>query len=105
MHACINTADCTVRFHILRKFLTDKLAGICAGDKWKCFVGKKTNTPYVGHEGKEAYKKVMEFTNVNGQKVRENNARVELLEREMRVLRGELIEVRNAIRQLAEKQG
>lgn len=103
--AGVNTADYTVRFHILRKFLTDKLAGICAGDKWKCFVGKKTNTPYVGHEGKEAYKKVMEFTNVNGQKVRENNARVELLEREMRVLRGELIEVRNAIRQLAEKKG
>jgi len=47
----------------------------------------------------------MEFTNVNGQKVRENNARVELLEREMRVLREELIEVRNAIRQLAEKKG
>jgi len=87
--AGINTAEYTVRFHILRKFLTDKLAGICAGDKWKTFVGKKTNTPYVGHEGRLAYQKVMEFTCVDGHKVRESNVRVERLEKETESLRRE----------------
>lgn len=103
--AGINTAEYTVRFHILRKFLTDKLAGICAGDKWKTFVGKKTNTPYVGPEGREAYKKVMIFTCVNGHRVRESDVRVGQLEKDMRALRDELLELRSMLRELAKKQG
>ena len=55
--AQIPTGDYVVRFHILRKFLTDQLASVCVGDKWKHFVGKKTRSPYVSAEGREAYKK------------------------------------------------
>lgn len=83
----VNVAEYTIRFHILRKFLTNELANVCAGDKWKTFVGKKTNTPYVGPEGREAYKKVMEFTNVNGERIRESSAKIEQLERQVREYR------------------
>lgn len=41
------------------------LASVCVEDKWKHFVGKKTRSPYVSKEGREAYNRVMEFTNVN----------------------------------------
>lgn len=69
--AQIPLGEFRVRFHtICRKFLTDKLASVCSEDKWKAFVGKKTTSPYVSYEGREAYKKVMQFTNVNGRKVR-----------------------------------
>ena len=68
--AQIPLGEFRVRFHtICRKFLTDKLAAVCSEDKWKHFVGKKTTSPYVSQEGWEAYKKVMQFTNVNGRKV------------------------------------
>lgn len=67
--AGINTTGYTIRFHILRKFITDKLAGICSSDKWKHFVGKKATSPYVTSEGIEAYTKVMEFTCVNHNKI------------------------------------
>ena len=85
--AGVPIADYTVRFHILRKFLTDKLSNVCSGDKWKWFVGKKTSSPYVSSEGLEAYKKVMEFTCVNGNRVRESSGRIEQLEREIEELR------------------
>lgn len=67
--ANINNAGMIVRFHILRKFLTDQLSGICSSDKWKWFVGKKTKSPYVSSEGKDIYKRVMEFTGVNHRNV------------------------------------
>jgi hypothetical protein len=63
--AGVNVGEYQVRFHILRKFLTDNLAAVCSGDKWKHFVGKKATSPYVSSEGKKAYGKVMEFTCVN----------------------------------------
>ena len=61
-----------IRFHCLRKFLTDNLASVCSEDKWKWFVGKKTKgaSPYVTEEGRKAYKQVMQFTCVNGMKAR-----------------------------------
>ncbi len=77
--ADVPVGEFNVRFHILRKFLTDNLANVCASDKWKTFVGKKTNTPYVGHEGIEAYKKVMSFTNVNGKRTKVSNKELEEL--------------------------
>lgn len=85
--AGVPIADYTVRFHILRKFLTDKLSNVCSSDKWKWFVGKKTTSPYVSSEGLEAYKKVMEFTCVNGNRVRETSGRIEELERELEELK------------------
>jgi len=63
--AKIPLGEFRVRFHILRKFLTDQLASVCIEDKWKHFVGKKTRSPYVSKEGREAYNRVMEFTNIN----------------------------------------
>lgn len=63
--AQIPLGEFRVRFHILRKFLTDQLASVCTEDKWKHFVGKKSDSPYVQREGREAYRKVMDFTCVN----------------------------------------
>jgi hypothetical protein len=79
----IETGEYSVRFHILRKFLTDKLASICASDKWKHFVGKSASSPYVSSEGREAYKKVMEFTNVNGERVRTNDVAITLMKNQI----------------------
>jgi hypothetical protein len=81
--AGIETGDYSVRFHILRKFLTDKLASVCASDKWKHFVGKSASSPYVSSEGREAYKKVMEFTNVNGERVRTNDVAITLMKNQI----------------------
>jgi hypothetical protein len=63
-----------VRFHILRKFLTDALSRVCSGDKWKHLVGKSANSPYITSEGRDTYAKVMEFTCVNGDKLRKNSS-------------------------------
>ena len=79
----IETGQYSVRFHILRKFLTDKLASVCASDKWKHFVGKSASSPYVSSEGREAYKKVMEFTNVNGERVRTNDVAITLMKNQI----------------------
>lgn len=78
--AGISCEEYTVRFHILRKFLTDKLASVCSGDKWKWFVGKKATSPYVSEQGREAYQKVMEFTCVNHKSIN-RGATSEVLER------------------------
>jgi len=69
-----------LRMHCLRKFLTDKLASVCAQDKWKWFVGKSVSraSPYVSHEGREAYKEVMRFTNINSRKFRSTFTTVQL---------------------------
>lgn len=69
--ASVPTYGRRVRFHTLRKFLTDQLAGVCSTDKWKFFVGKATKEDYVQAEGKRAYSKVMDLTCVNGNKVKE----------------------------------
>jgi hypothetical protein len=82
--AGIETGEYSVRFHILRKFLTDMLASVCASDKWKHFVGKSASSPYVSSEGREAYKKVMEFTNVNGERVRSNDVALTLMKNQIK---------------------
>jgi hypothetical protein len=87
--AKISTGSYRVRFHILRKFLTDNLAKVCAGDKWKTFVGKKTNTPYVGSEGRENCAKVLPFTNVNGRKAKVNSQELDDLRKALRHLESE----------------
>jgi hypothetical protein len=54
-----------IRFHCLRKFLTDRLSSVCSGDKWRFFVGKSANgTPYVSSEGRDAYKAVLKYTQI-----------------------------------------
>jgi len=88
--AQIPTGDYVVRFHILRKFLTDQLASVCVEDKWKHFVGKKTRSPYVSAEGREAYKKVIQFTCVNGQRLRGQDARLEAVEQRLRTLQSQI---------------
>jgi len=82
--AGIETGECSVRFHILRKFLTDMLRSLCASDKWKHFVGKSATSPYVSSEGREAYKKVMEFTNVNGERIRTNDVAITLIKNQIK---------------------
>jgi hypothetical protein len=85
--AGVATGGYRVRFHILRKFLTDELAKVCSGDKWKNFVGKATHTPYVSAEGRESYSKVMDFTNVNGKGVRHtSNQEIEKLKDKLTTL-------------------
>lgn len=77
LKANIPVGEYRVRFHILRKFLTDNLAKVCASDKWKHFVGKSATTPYVGAEGKESYAKVLPFTNINGKRLRNSSKEIE----------------------------
>jgi len=88
--AQIPTGDYVVRFHILRKFLTDQLASVCVEDKWKHFVGKKTRSPYVSAEGREAYKKVMQFTCVNGNRLRGRDVRLDVVEQRLRTLQSQI---------------
>jgi len=88
--AQIPTGDYVVRFHILRKFLTDQLASVCVEDKWKHFVGKKTRSPYVSAEGREAYKKVMQFTCVNGDRIRGQDARLGAVEQRLQILQSQI---------------
>lgn len=89
--AQIPTGDYVARFHILRKFLTDQLASVCVEDKWKHFVGKKTRSPYVSAEGIEAYKKVMQFTCVNGDRIRGPDAKVREMEQRLVELKGQMM--------------
>ena len=84
--ADVPTGEYRVRFHILRKFLTDALSRVCSGDKWKNFVGKSTNTPYVTSEGRDAYAKVMDFTCVNGDRINQN-VNVQSLESKIETLK------------------
>jgi len=88
--AQIPTGDYVVRFHILRKFLTDQLASVCVEDKWKHFVGKKTRSPYVSAEGREAYKKVMQFTCVNGNRLRGRDTRLDVVEQRLKTLQSQI---------------
>jgi len=88
--AQIPTGDYVVRFHILRKFLTDQLASVCVEDKWKHFVGKKTRSPYVSAEGREAYKKVMQFTCVNGNRLRGRDVRLDAVEQRLKTLQSQI---------------
>jgi len=67
--AGIKTGTYQIRYHVLRKFLADQLAGICSSDKWKNFIGKSATSPYVSSEGKEIYKRVMSFTCINETRV------------------------------------
>jgi len=64
--ANINLGSFVVRFHILRKFLTDNLASVSSGDKWKRIVGKSAKSPYIANECVEAYKRVMPLIDANG---------------------------------------
>lgn len=92
--AGVSLGEFRVRFHILRKFITDQLASVCAEDKWKHFVGKKTRSPYVSQEGREAYTKVMEFTNINHKEAKgqvwEYEESMERLQRQIEDLHGQL---------------
>ena len=97
--AGLDLGNYRLRFHCLRKFLTDKLAGVCSQDKWKWFVGKRTDgaSPYVSSEGREAYKLVMRFTQVNGNRVRGTidnrllEKQLELRDNEISLLKNELV--------------
>ncbi len=98
--AGLNLGNYRLRFHCLRKFLTDKLASVCAGDKWKWFVGKANGSPYVSHEGREAYKLVMRFTQVNGKRARGMDSellekQLELRDNEISILKNEVVKLRS----------
>lgn len=102
--AGINLGKYRLRFHCLRKFLTDKLSAVCSADKWKWFVGKSTSgSPYVSHEGREAYKAVMRFTQVNGNRVRgiiDNKVlekQLKLRDEEISILKNEMVVLREKL--------
>jgi uncharacterized coiled-coil protein SlyX len=71
--AKIGIGDYTIRFHILRKFLSDNLSAVSSGDKWKRIVGKKAKSPYIANECKEAYKRVLPLIDCNGNRLRGNS--------------------------------
>lgn len=100
----IELGNFRVRFHILRKFLTDQLANVCSEDKWKHFVGKSSKSPYVNHEGREAYKKVMEFTCVNGKRVRQSGSQALLL-KQLELRDKEIESLKEEISRVIEGQG
>jgi len=101
--AGVATGEYTVRFHVLRKFLTDQLAKVCSEDKWKAFVGKTTRSPYVSSEGKESYKKVLDFTNVNHERIA-TSTEIQELRNEIAKLKKELSDVPKIIKQFIEEQ-
>jgi len=69
-----------IRFHILRKFISDSLASVSASDKWKLIIGKSSKSPYVSSECLEAYKRVLPLTQVDGsQAVRTSSEEMEEL--------------------------
>ena len=74
--AGIKTGNYQVRFHILRKFLTDNLASVSSGDKWKRIVGKSAKSPYIANECKEAFKRVMPLIDCDGNRLRGDNQKV-----------------------------
>jgi len=89
--ANVQTGDKHVRFHCLRKFLTDRLSAVMSESKWKQIIGKKiSESEYVSEEFlREAYAKAMKNITVM------NNARtstkMEELENENKTLRTILI--------------
>lgn len=62
--AGINTGNKIVRFHCLRKFLTDRLSSVMAESKWKMIVGKQiSESAYVSpDELRKDYKRAMAET-------------------------------------------
>ncbi len=111
--AGISLGKYRIRFHCLRKFLTDKLAGVCAEDKWKWFVGKKTRgaSTYVSSEGRESYKEVMKFTQVDGSRARgiiDNKVlekQLKLRDEEISILKNEMVVLREKLEQEREERG
>ena len=87
--ADIPTGNFVIRFHILRKFVTDQLASVCSSDKWKWFVGKKSTSPYVSREGREAYREVMKFTCIDHENIALPKD-IQKLQEQMAELRGDL---------------
>lgn len=67
--AGVKTGGYDAHFHILRKFLSDNLASVSSGDKWKLIIGKKADSPYIASDCREAYKRVMEFIDINHKKI------------------------------------
>lgn len=90
-----------LRMHCLRKFLTDKLSSVCAQDKWKWFVGKSVSgaSPYVSHEGRECYKEVMRFTQVNGNRMR-GTIDNKVLEKQLKLRDEEISILQDEVKQL-----
>jgi len=77
--ANINVGSYTVRFHILRKFLSDNLATVSSSDKWKLIVGKSAKSPYIASDCLETYKRAMPLIDCNGERYRGKDKQVENL--------------------------
>jgi len=99
----IGTGSYVVRFHILRKFLTDCLASVSSGDKWKRIVGKSAQSPYIADECREAYKRVLPLIDVNGNRIRGTDQTVKELRSTIADLQTELTHKSNVINALEER--
>ena len=99
--AGIKTGNYQVRFHILRKFLTDNLASVSSGDKWKRIVGKSAKSPYIANECREAFKRVMPLIDCDGARLRGGNQKViENLRITIKQQEHEIIGLRTRLREL-----
>ena len=93
-----------VRFHILRKFLFDRLTSVTSDTKAKMIVGKAiTESAYVSPELlREDYKRVMSMTcfgqnGVNGSKVEQLEEALKTVEDENRALRTRIDQLQKSI--------
>jgi len=101
--ANINTGSYTVRFHILRKFLSDNLATVSSSDKWKLIVGKSAKSPYIASDCKEVFKRAMPLIDCNGERFRGTDKQVEALRIAVKQLEEENIGLRTRLQNLQEQ--
>lgn len=102
--ANINTGSYTVRFHILRKFLSDNLATVSSSDKWKLIVGKSAKSPYIGSDCKEVFKRVIPLIDCNGERYRGTDKQVETLMITIKQQEEEIIGLKTRLSMLQEQQ-
>ena len=107
----VNLGTYRLRFHCLRKFLTDNLSAVCSADKWKWFVGKKTSgaSPYVSHEGREAYKQVLRLTQVGANQTGTSSDNIlqkqlKLRDEEISILKNEMVDLQDKLDKINENR-
>jgi len=87
--AQINVGNYVVRYHIIRKFISDCLASVSSGDKWKRIVGKSAKSPYIASECREAFQRALPLIDCDGKALRVNEKlqqKVDELEGVMRTI-------------------
>lgn len=101
--ANINIGSYTVRFHILRKFLSDNLATVSSSDKWKIIVGKSAKSPYIAKDCLETFTRVLPLIDCNGSRYRGTDAQVEAMRITINQQEEEIIGLKTRLSMLQEQ--